>query len=84
MARVNITLPDVVLARAREADLNISRLAAQAVQNELDGRIKLAGLRGLLDEMDTELGPGTAEERQRAVAWAERELGPQVQHARSA
>ena len=41
MARVNITLPDDLLNQARAAGLNVSRLAAAALAEELDRRAKL-------------------------------------------
>ena len=41
MARVNITLPDDLLSQARAAGLNVSRLAAAALAEELDRRAKL-------------------------------------------
>lgn len=71
MARVNITVPDDVLARAREAELNISRLATSAVEDALDRLLKLKMLDDYLADLDAELGPDTPEE----VARAQRVVG---------
>lgn len=84
MARVNITVPDAVLERAREADLNISRLTTQALQDELERREKLASFRALADEMDAEEGPVSEAERQAAEKWARGLSVPDVPHVRSA
>ncbi len=84
MARVNITVPDAVLARAREADLNISRITTQALQDELERRDKMASFRALADEMDAEQGPVPEAERLAAEEWARGLSIPDVQHVRSA
>lgn len=84
MARVNITVPDAVLARAREAELNVSRLTTQALQDELDRRDRMAAFRAMVDEMDAEQGPVSEAERQAAEEWADRILGLSVEQARSA
>ena len=57
MARVNITIPDELLEHARSAGLNVSRLAASALAEELDRRAKIAALDDYLAEMDAEFGP---------------------------
>ena len=44
MARVNITVPDDVVAQAKAAGLNVSRLATAALVEELDRRNKIAAL----------------------------------------
>ncbi len=44
MARVNITVPDEVVARARAAGLNVSRVATAALVDELDRRAKVEAL----------------------------------------
>jgi hypothetical protein len=72
MARVNITVPDELVERARAAGLNVSRLAAAALTEELDRREKLAALDAYLRELDAELGPVPAEERVAAETWAAR------------
>lgn len=72
MARVNITVPDDLLAQARAAGLNVSRLAAAAVAEELDRRAKIDALDAYLAELDATLGPVPEAEREAAAAWAER------------
>ena len=57
MARVNITVPDDLLNQAKAAGLNVSRLAAAALAEELDRRAKLNELDAYLADLDTELGP---------------------------
>lgn len=70
MARVNITLPDDLLARARAAGLNVSRLAAAGVAEELDRRDKIAALDDYLMELEAELGPIPEPEQAAARRWA--------------
>lgn len=72
MARVNVTIPDELLAQARAARLNVSRLAAAALAEELDRRAKINALDGYLTELEAELGPIPQSEQQAAAAWAER------------
>jgi post-segregation antitoxin (ccd killing protein) len=72
MARVNITVPDELLEQARAAGLNVSRIAAAALAEELDRRAKIAALDAYLAEMDAELGPVPEADRQEAAAWADR------------
>lgn len=71
MARVNITVPDELLAQARAAGLNVSRLAASAVAEELDRRAKIAELDAYLAELDAELGPLGDQELAAAREWAD-------------
>jgi hypothetical protein len=71
MARVNITIPDELLEHARTAGLNVSRLAAAALAEELDRRAKIAALDAYLAEMDAELGPVPDAELQDAAAWVD-------------
>ncbi|MGV1009810.1 MAG: type II toxin-antitoxin system CcdA family antitoxin [Dermatophilaceae bacterium] len=71
MARVNITVPDHLLEQARAAGLNVSRVAASALNEELDRRARISALDAYLDEMDAELGPVPESERRDAVAWAD-------------
>jgi hypothetical protein len=84
MARVNITLPDQLHSAARAAGLNISRLAAAAVAEELDRRSKVAALDALLDELERECGPISGSDEAEARAWAERVLPPMAGKARTA
>lgn len=72
MARVNITLPDDLLSRARATGLNVSRLAAVAVDEELARRAKLAELDAYLAQLDADLGPVPQDEQAAAGAWADR------------
>jgi Arc/MetJ family transcription regulator len=79
MARVNITVPDELLAQARAAGLNVSRLAASAVAEELDRRAKIAELDAYLAELDADLGPLGTEELAAARDWADQlTAGPKV------
>lgn len=84
MARVNITIPDDLLHRAREAGLNVSRVSASALSEELDRRAKAAALDEYLRELDVELGPISSEQRAAAREWADRALGNRRQHSSGA
>lgn len=75
MARVNITVPDELVARARAAGLNVSRLAASAVAEELERLAKIAELDAYLVELDAELGPVSEAEAADARAWADQLAG---------
>ena len=82
MARVNITIPDELLASARAAELNVSRLATSALSEELDRRAKITALDNYLQELEAELGPTSAAEQAAARHWADRLLGDTAhQHA---
>jgi post-segregation antitoxin (ccd killing protein) len=72
MARVNITVPDELLKHARDAGLNVSRLAAAALAEELDRRAKVAALDAYLAELAAELGPVPEADLQAAADWADR------------
>ena len=76
MARVNITVPDDLLGEARAAGLNVSRLAAAALAEELDRRAKIAQLDAYLADLDAELGPIPPQERRAAREWADEVLPP--------
>jgi len=76
MARVNITVPDELVSRAKGAGLNLSRVSAAALDAELDRVEKLAALRRHLQALDVELGPAPDAERAAARAWADRAFGP--------
>ena len=71
MARVNITLPDDLLSQARAAGLNVSRLAAAALAEELDRRAKIDELDAYLADLDNELGPVPQHELRAAREWAD-------------
>ncbi|MHB8342370.1 MAG: type II toxin-antitoxin system CcdA family antitoxin [Mycobacteriales bacterium] len=74
MARVNITLPDDLHRRAREAGLNVSRLAQAAIASELDRQDKLRQLDAYLSELELEVGPPTEADRLAATQWVDRVL----------
>lgn len=71
MARVNISVPDELISQARAAGLNVSRLAASAVAEELDRLARIAELNRYLAELDDELGPVGDEELAAAREWAD-------------
>lgn len=71
MARVNITVPDDLLGQARAAGLNVSRLAAAALAEELDRRAKIKELDAYLADLDNELGPVPQHELRAAREWAD-------------
>ena len=75
MARVNITIPDELLERARAVGLNVSRVAASALCEELDRRAKNAALDSYLRELDVALGPVSADDEAAAREWADRGFG---------
>lgn len=74
---MNISLPDEIYRQAKEAELNISRLARKAILQELSDRAKLAAAYEYLDEVERELGPISADEHERARQWAEKVFGPE-------
>lgn len=71
MARVNITVPDELLDQARAAGLNVSRLAAAALAEELDRLAKISDLDAYLADLDAELGPVPQHEQRAARDWAD-------------
>lgn len=76
MARVNITIPDDLAAQARAAGLNVSRLAAAAVADELDRRARLSALEAYLHELREEQGPVSDADEATARTWAEQFVAP--------
>lgn len=74
MARVNVTIPDHVIEQARAAGVNVSRVATEALLDELDRREKCQSLEQYLAEMDRRLGPEPSHEVAEAVAWADEAL----------
>ncbi|MGH3940436.1 MAG: type II toxin-antitoxin system CcdA family antitoxin [Pseudonocardiaceae bacterium] len=74
MARVNITVPDELLDQARAAGLNISRLTAAALAEELQRRAKVAELDAYLADLDAEFGPIPQQELIAAREWADQVL----------
>jgi post-segregation antitoxin (ccd killing protein) len=83
MARVNITVPDELLSSARTAGLNVSRLASSALAEELDRRAKIAELDVYLAELESELGPVSANELADAATWAD-QIAPMPEPSLSA
>ncbi|HVQ95776.1 MAG TPA: type II toxin-antitoxin system CcdA family antitoxin [Mycobacteriales bacterium] len=79
MTRVNITVPDELIEQARQAGLNVSRLTAAALTEELNRLAKIAELDAYLAELEAEHGPVPAEELAAADAWA-----AQLRHGRPA
>lgn len=71
MARVNITVPDELLDQARAAGLNVSRLAAAALAEEIDRRAKIAELDAYLTALEAEFGPVPEQELAEARQWAD-------------
>lgn len=93
MARVNITISDELLEHARAAGLNVSRLAAAALAEELDRLAKIAALDAYLAQTDAELGPVPDSELREAADWADglvserptaKRAGSRTRQARSA
>jgi hypothetical protein len=72
MARVNITVPDEVLAKAQAAGLIVSRVASAALVAELERLSRIAALDAYLAELDAELGPIPQQEAAEAKAWLDR------------
>ncbi len=78
MARVNITVPDELVAEAKERGWNISRMTMEALRAEVDKQRKIDELGRYLAELDEQLGPSTPEEVAAAEAWVNRVLGPET------
>jgi Post-segregation antitoxin CcdA len=78
MSRVNITVPDDIVAQARAAGLNVSRLATAALIEELDRRSKIEALDAYLAELERELGPIPTDEQAAATVWVDQAITPPV------
>ncbi|MHB1488767.1 MAG: type II toxin-antitoxin system CcdA family antitoxin [Acidimicrobiales bacterium] len=76
MARVNITMPDDLYSRAKDAGLNVSQLTQGAIADELTRLAKIEQLDAYLADLEAELGPTSDGDRAEAAAWADRVLGP--------
>lgn len=74
MARVNITIPDELLARARAEGLNISKATAAGLTEELDKLDKVREFDRYMAELEEELGPPTEEEEADAEEWVKQVL----------
>lgn len=75
IARVNISVADDLLERSRAAGLNVSRVASEALSDQLDRRAKIDALGRYLDDLDVELGPLSVAEQRAARDWADGEFG---------
>ena len=73
---MNITIPDELLGQARAAGLNVSRVAAMALADELDRQAKIRELDAYLADLDAELGPVPQHEIRAAQEWADAVLSP--------
>lgn len=76
MARVSISVPDDVVVAAKAANLNISRLATEALGHELERLAKVAELDAYLLELEGRLGPIPQADLAAAERWADSVLGP--------
>lgn len=84
MGRMNISIPDELQRRAKEAGLNVSKLTRDAIIEELERLAKIAAVDRYLDELEAELGPISEEEQARADAWVKRMLDPSAEDRRTA
>jgi hypothetical protein len=66
--------PHDLLNQAKAAGLNVSRLAAGALAEELDRRAKINELDAYLADLDNELGPVPQHELKAAREWADASL----------
>lgn len=69
MARVNVSIPDDVIERARAGGLNVSRIATSALEQALEKQLKIAMVDEYLAELEAELGPIPQADLDRAQAW---------------
>lgn len=72
MSRVNISLPDELYRRAKEAGVNISKLTQQALVDELSRLAKIAAVDQYLAELEAEQGPLDPGELAKALAKVDR------------
>lgn len=71
MAKVSVSIPDAVVAAAKARGLNISRVATEALVDELDRQSKVAQLDAYLAQLAIDLGPVSATDAAEASAWAD-------------
>lgn len=69
MARVNVSIPDDVIARARAVGLNVSAVATSALEEALERRLKIAMVDQYLAGIAAATGSMTEAERRDADAW---------------
>lgn len=84
MARVNITVPDEALRRAREHGMNVSKLATAALERELLSLDKLAEAERYFAELEAEQGPMSEAKLREAEEWADAIFGPLEEQRRIA
>jgi len=84
MARVNITIPDDLLERARAEGLNISEVARTGLAVEFERLDKIAAVDAYLAGYEAREGPATAVDDEEAEAWARRVLDQPSTSRRSA
>jgi post-segregation antitoxin (ccd killing protein) len=84
MDRVNISIPEDLHRRAKEAGLNISKLTRDAIIQELERLAKIAAFDKYLAELEAELGSPTDEQVAEAKAWADEAFGRAKADRRSA
>ena len=75
MDRVNISIPEELHRRAKEAGLNISKLTRDAIIQELERAAKIAAFDNYIAELEAELGPPSEEQVAEAKAWADEVFG---------
>lgn len=75
MDRVNISIPEELHRRAKEAGLNISKLTRAAIIQELERLAKIEAFDRYLAELEAELGSPTDEQVAEAKAWADEVFG---------
>ncbi len=84
MSRVNITVPDELVASARREGINISAVTASALAREIADRAKRRALDVYLEELEVELGPVPDHEMVQARRWAEALMPASATTVRSA
>lgn len=83
MDRVNISIPEELHRQAKEAGLNISKLAREAIMRELRAA-KIAVFDEYIAELEAEFGPPTEEQVAEAKAWANEVFGPVAESRKTA
>ena len=83
MDRVNISIPEDLHRRAKEAGLNISKLAREAIVAELRAA-KIAAFDEYIAKLEAEFGEPTDEQLAEARAWADEVFGPTEQKQKTA
>ncbi len=68
---MSISVPDEIATAAKDAGVNISALATEALRDELDRLAKIAELDAYLDSAETDQGPIDDEDVAEAGRWVE-------------